>query len=78
MHKRVSSGLNSLLCALQKSAAMTHMILKNNCIDDSAIVWIAHSLSLNRSLIVLDLDDNCIQSIWFRPDTYVTNRGTYV
>ena len=69
-------GLYAILSAiLEKNKILSHIYLRNNEIDNTAIVWIAHCLSKCRTVLTFDLDGNQLNEIWFLPNHFITNLG---
>ena len=70
-------GLYSILSSmLDKNKILRYVFLRNNQIDNTAIVWIAHCLSKCRTILEFDLEGNPLDQKWFLPDYFITNLGT--
>ena len=66
MHQASVVGLNAILRSIQKNNSLKSLYLRNNGIDNTAVVWIAHSLQINRGILVFELQFNSIDDKWFQ------------
>ena len=69
-------GLYTILSALlEKNKILNRIYLRNNGIDNTAVVWIAHCLSKCRTVLEFDLEGNPLNKEWFLPNHFITNLG---
>ena len=66
-----SSGLFQIAFALRKNKSMKHLFLRNNGIDDTTILELAHSLMFSRSMMTMDFTGNPLNREWFQPNTFI-------
>lgn len=66
-----SYGLHGLCAGLKANGTLTHLDLRNNCLNDRHAVDIAHALTENETVTELPLTGNTITKIWFTDYTTI-------